>query len=82
MGFARIISDFFCIQIIARFGISRGPSCVYSIIVLAFRSRVICPIVFRIPSVVDTLRGVKIPSSKRGDNNARAENIPWVQSSL
>lgn len=68
---------FFCIQIIARFGISRGPSCVCSI-VLAFRSRVICPIMFRTARVVDTLRGVKIPSSTRGDNNARAENIPWV----
>jgi len=29
-------------------------------------------------SVVNTLRGVKIPNSKCGDNNACAENIPWV----
>lgn len=45
---------------------------------LAFRSRIICPIVFHIYSVVNTLRGVKIPNSNRGDNNACAKNIPWV----
>lgn len=77
MGFTYIISKFFCIQIITQFGISRGLTCVYSI-VLAFRSRIICPIVFRTASVVDTLQGVKIPSSKSGDNNACAKNIPWV----
>jgi len=78
MRFACIISDFFVFKS-SHDSVSHVARRVFVALCTCIQiTRYLSYCVSYSASVVDTLRGVKIPSSKRGDNNARAENIPWV----